>query len=148
MPDDQLPYISQLLTTQLKPRPSPVETQAQQIAEHQAEIKRLFELAEVVEQAGSAYSCATASRRTRNCMQRSNTTPPICNISSLRSEFCRQTISVPSSAWRRRNKALGTCYGVVFTEAVTKGQLAPWQRLSLQVFDRRRAEHVISNGGV
>jgi hypothetical protein len=54
VPDDQLPDISQLVTTLLKPCPSPVETHAQELAQHQAEIRRLAELADVVEQAVTA----------------------------------------------------------------------------------------------
>jgi hypothetical protein len=53
-PDDQLPDISQLATARLQPRQLPVETQAQQIAQHQAEIRRLADLAEVIEQAVTA----------------------------------------------------------------------------------------------
>ena len=53
-PDDQLPDISQLVTTLLKPRPSSVEMHTQQVAQHQAEIRRLAELADVVEQAVTA----------------------------------------------------------------------------------------------
>jgi hypothetical protein len=52
--DDQLPDISQLATARLPPRPTPAETHVQQIAEHQAEIRRLAELAEVIEQAVTA----------------------------------------------------------------------------------------------
>jgi hypothetical protein len=52
--DDQLPDISQLATARLPPRPSAAGTHAQQIAEHQAEIRRLAELAEVIEQAVTA----------------------------------------------------------------------------------------------
>jgi hypothetical protein len=53
-PDDQLPDISQLVTTLLTPRPSPVETHAQELAQHQTEIRRLGELADVIEQAVTA----------------------------------------------------------------------------------------------
>ena len=53
-PDNQLPDISQLGTTHLPSRQLPDEIHAKQIAEHQSEIRRLAELAEVVEQAVSA----------------------------------------------------------------------------------------------
>jgi hypothetical protein len=53
-PDDQLPDISQLVTARLQPRQSPSGTYAQQIAQHQAEVHRLAELADVVEQAVTA----------------------------------------------------------------------------------------------
>jgi hypothetical protein len=48
--------ISQLATTQLKPVLSRTETRAEQIARHEAEIRRLLELADVVEQAITALS--------------------------------------------------------------------------------------------
>ena len=53
-PDDQLPDISQLVTARLRPRQARAELDAQQITQHQAEIRRLIELAEVVEQAVTA----------------------------------------------------------------------------------------------
>ena len=53
-PDDVLPDISQLVTARLKPRPTQAETHVQQIAQHEAEIQRLVELAAVLEQAVTA----------------------------------------------------------------------------------------------
>ena len=53
-PDDQLPDISQLVTARLNPRRTRAEPHAQQISQHQAEIRRLAELAEVLEQAVTA----------------------------------------------------------------------------------------------
>jgi hypothetical protein len=53
-PDDQVPDISQLVTARLPPRHSPSGTYAQQIGQHQAEIRRLAELADAVEQAVTA----------------------------------------------------------------------------------------------
>jgi hypothetical protein len=53
-PDDQLPDISQLVTTRLKPRQPEDEMYARQIAHHEAEAKRLVDLAAMLEQAVSA----------------------------------------------------------------------------------------------
>jgi len=49
-----VPDISQLATTPLKPVVSRTETRDEQIAGHEAEIRRLLELADVVEQAITA----------------------------------------------------------------------------------------------
>ena len=53
-PDNPLPDISQLVTTRLKPRQTPAETHAREIAQHETEIQRLVELAVVLEQAVTA----------------------------------------------------------------------------------------------
>ena len=53
-PGDTLPDISQLATTRLVPRQSHVDMRAHQIAQHQAEIQRLCDLADAVEQAITA----------------------------------------------------------------------------------------------
>ena len=41
--DDQLPDISQIETARLRPRQAATESQAQQIAQHQAEVRRLVD---------------------------------------------------------------------------------------------------------
>jgi hypothetical protein len=53
-PDGPLPDISQLITTRLKPRHTQAKTHAQQITQHEAEIRRLSDLAAVVGQAVTA----------------------------------------------------------------------------------------------
>ena len=53
-PDDQLPDISQLATARLKPRQPQDEMYARQMAHHEAEAKRLVDLAATLEQAVSA----------------------------------------------------------------------------------------------
>jgi hypothetical protein len=54
MLDDALPDISQLATARLTPRRPRVQTDWQQIAQHEAEIRRLSELADALEQAVTA----------------------------------------------------------------------------------------------
>jgi hypothetical protein len=53
-PDDQLPDISQLATARLKPRQPQDEMYARQMAQHEAEIQRLVDLAAMLEQAVNA----------------------------------------------------------------------------------------------
>jgi hypothetical protein len=52
--NDSFPDISQLGTTYLRPLPPMEETPAQQVAQHEAEIQRLLEIADAVEQAITA----------------------------------------------------------------------------------------------
>jgi hypothetical protein len=53
-PDDQLPDISQLVTTRLRPLQPRVQTGAQHVAHLRAEFRRLSELGDAVEQAITA----------------------------------------------------------------------------------------------
>jgi hypothetical protein len=53
-PETSAPDISQLVTARLRPLGSHVKTAAQQLAQHRSEIRRLSELADMVEQAVTA----------------------------------------------------------------------------------------------
>jgi hypothetical protein len=53
-PDDSPPDISKLVTTLLTPREPQAKTDVEQVAQYKAEIRRLAELADAVEQAVTA----------------------------------------------------------------------------------------------
>jgi hypothetical protein len=53
-PDDQMPDISQIVTTRLRPPKPRVRTDAQRVAHLRAEIRRLSELGDALEQAITA----------------------------------------------------------------------------------------------
>jgi hypothetical protein len=73
-PDGPFPDISQLVTARLRPHQTRRVTHAQQIAQHEAEIRRLSDLAAAIEQAVTALIIrihATMDQRQREALEHS-----------------------------------------------------------------------------
>jgi hypothetical protein len=107
-PDDSSPDISQLATSLLGPRRPPVETQAQEVVQHEAEIRRLSELAEVVEQAVTAlvirlHMASEQEQRERLEHSRADLQRFKDELESLQTEHERAIERLQSRAYHRKN---------------------------------------------
>ena len=82
-PSSPTPDISQLVTARLKPFGPRVKTVAQQLAQHRAEIHRLSELADAIEQAVTALIIRLHMASDPVKRAPSNTVEPICSDSRM-----------------------------------------------------------------